>query len=276
MWRLTRSTTSGVLNLFLMPWAIRPSISGTYGPVRAHLDLEFGAIRARRVEDGLDALLLAALRQAPVLCEVDGDPLARDDVGIPPHPRIADEHDTLLGVVVLGAAGCSHAAVAGDDPDIAGGHHALDAVRFGVRIDFHPVGVLDRVVLPGHDAPFEDRQPFLLHALEGVGVDNHRSVLALGRRLRGPGRGTRLPRPLRLDRPLLCGPHSREQDSAQEGCSEGGRRNGRLHDLPFLAGDGPAGALAPPKVAVTRPRTSVISSLGRTSRPVPLTTPPPL
>src|SRR3990170_2588535 len=215
MSRLTRSTTSRFLNRFLKPWAIRPSISGTYGPVRAHLDHGFGAIRARRVKDSLDALLLAALYQAPVLCEVDGDPLARDHVGLPPHPRIADEHDTLLGVVVLGAAGCPHAAVAGDDPDIAGGHHALDAVRFGVRIDFHPVGVLDRVVLPGHDVPLEDRQPFLLHALEGVGVDDHWSVLALGRRRRGRGRGTRLPRPLRLDRPLLRGPHPPEQDSAQ-------------------------------------------------------------
>src|ERR1700687_1599280 len=182
MSRLTRSTTSRFLNLFLRPWAIRPSISGTYGPIRAHLDLGF---RAVLIEDGLDALLLAALDQAPILGEIDGDPLTGNYVASLPRSRVADEHHALLGVVVIGAAGGPHTGVAGYDPDIAGRHDTLDAIRLRVRVDFHAIGVLDRIVLLGHHVALEDRETFLLHALEAVGVDDDRPVLAFSSRGRG-------------------------------------------------------------------------------------------
>src|SRR5438876_603078 len=70
MSRLTRSTTTRFLKRFLKPCAIKPSISGAYGPRRTHFDLGFGAVL---VEDGLDALLLAALDEA---------------AGIPGHRRV--------------------------------------------------------------------------------------------------------------------------------------------------------------------------------------------
>src|SRR3974377_1778528 len=160
MSRLTRATTRRFLKRFLKPWATRPSISGTYGSGGTHLDLEF---RTVLIEDGLDALLLPALDQAPVLGEEDGDPFAGDHVSVPPHPRVADQHHALLGVVVLAAAGRPHATVPGDDPDVPCKNHPLDTVGLAVRVHLHPIGVLDGVVLPGHDVALEDREPFPLH-----------------------------------------------------------------------------------------------------------------
>src|SRR5713101_1425605 len=215
MSRLTRSTTSRFLKRFLKPWAIRPSISGTYGPGRPYLNFVFWAIL---VEDGLDALLLAPFDQAAVLGQVNRDPLARHDVGVTPYARIADEHEALVAVVVLGALRRAHPAVVGDDPDIARGHHPLDAVRLGVRVDLHPVGVLDGVVLLGHHAALEHRQAFLLHALEAVGVHGHRSVLARGRGRRGRIRGLGLG-----GGALLSGARSGERDGARESRHDGER-----------------------------------------------------
>src|SRR5262249_7469178 len=231
-----------------------------YGPGRPYLNFGFRTIL---VEDGLDTLLLAPFDQAAVLGQVDRDPLARDDVGVTPYPRIADEHEALVAVVVLGALRRPHPAVAGDDPDIARGHHPLDAVRLGVRVDLHPVGVLDGVVLLGHHAALEHRQPFLLHALEAVGVHGHRTVLARRGGRRGRIRG------LGLGGALLKGARFGGCDRAPRSPRDGARTYSGSHSLLW------GGAAAPPpKVAVTRPRTIAISCEGTASSPVPLTTPP--
>ena len=47
-----------------------------------------------------------------------------------------------------------------------------------VQVHLHPVRVLDRVVLAGHDVAGEDDEPFLLQVLELVGVHRHRRVRA--------------------------------------------------------------------------------------------------
>src|SRR5215468_9911741 len=120
MSRLTRSTTRRFRKRFRKPWAIRPSISRADGPRGPELDLGLGPALARLVEDALHALLLAALGHAAVLGQVDGDALARHDIRVPPHARVADQHHALLDVVVLGTVGRPHAALARDDPDIAG------------------------------------------------------------------------------------------------------------------------------------------------------------
>src|SRR5262245_65600375 len=105
MSRLTRSTTRRLLKRFLRLWAIKPSISRAYRPSRAVLDLGFRLAALLLVEDRLHPLLLAALDQAPVLGDVDRDPLARHHVGVPPHTRVAARDHALPGVVIIGPVG---------------------------------------------------------------------------------------------------------------------------------------------------------------------------
>src|SRR2546428_6250864 len=102
-------------------------MSWARGAARPRLDVRLGSILGRGIEDGLDPLLLAALHQAPVLREIDGDPLARYNVVLAPDPGVADQHHALLHIIVFGPIGRAHAAVPRDDPDVARGHHALDA-----------------------------------------------------------------------------------------------------------------------------------------------------
>src|SRR6266705_1856716 len=115
MSRLTRSTTRRFLKRFLKPWAIRPSITRTYGSGWPKPDLGFGPALTLLVKDGFDALLLAPFDDAAVFGDVDGDALSRHHIGVAPDPRIADQHHTLLGIVVFGALGGPHATVTGDD-----------------------------------------------------------------------------------------------------------------------------------------------------------------
>src|SRR6266508_4050265 len=62
-------------------------------------------------------------------------------------------------------------------------------------------------------------------------------------------------------------------DGRRDSGSDGERESAESHSLRFGAGRG-AAALVTLKVAITRPRTRVISCDGRVSSPVPLTTPP--
>src|SRR5712692_1649992 len=245
------------------------------GAARPRLDVRLGSILGRRIEDGLDPLLLAALHQAPVLRDINGDPLARDDVVLAPDPRVADQHHALLRIIVLGPMGRAHSAVPRDDPDVARGHHALDALRLGVGVDLHAVGVLDGVVLTRHHIALEDGQPLFLETLEGVGVHGHRRVLAIGRRRGGRGGGTWLGR-RRLG---LRG--AREDEHPEDDHQPDHRRPpAEAHGRARLAcgGAGAAACLAlpltPAKVARTGPWMTVTSSAGRVSRPLPVTTTP--
>src|SRR5215468_4776575 len=302
MSRLTRSTTRRFLKRLRKPWAIRPSISRTDRPRGAELDLRFGLVLAL-VEDGLDPLLLSALHDAPVLGDEDGDAVARDDVGIAPHPRVADEDHALLGVVVLCALRGPHPAVAGDDTDVARGHHPLHLVRLRVRVHLHLVRVLDGVVLARDHIALEDGQPLPLEAVEAVRVHDDGSVLVivLGLVAGGRGLGRRSARPRGGRRAAALRPHVGSRGANQEERDEA-RNDQVLHQLRRPAGSAsereaslPAGRagrvwgaldsgglellaspLAPPKVAFTRPRISVTSSEGRVSRPNPVTTPLPL
>src|SRR5499433_3129094 len=299
MSRLTRSTTRRFLKRLRKPWAIRPSISRTDRPRGAELDLGFGLVVLALVEDGLDPLLLPALHQAPVLGDEDGDAVARDDVGIAPHPRVPDEDHALLGVVVLRALRGPHPAVAGDDPDVARGHYPLHPIRLGVRIDLHLVRVLDGVVLARDHVALEDGQPLPLEAVEAVRVHDDGGVLVivLGLVAGGRGLGRRSARPRGRRRAAALCPHVGSRGANQEERDEA-RNDQVLHQLRRPAGSAsereaslPAGRagrvwgaldsgelelLAAPKVAFTRPRISVTSSEGRVSRPNPVTTPLPL
>src|SRR5499433_2777090 len=296
MSRLTRSTTRRFLKRLRKPWAIRPSISRTYRPRGAELDLGFGLVLIL-VEDGLHALLLSALHDAPILGDEDGDAVAGDDVGVAPYPGIPDEYHALLGVVVLRALGSSHAAVARDDAHVARGDDPLHLVRLGVRVHLHLVSVLDGVVLARDHVALEDGQPLPLKAVETVRVHDDRRVLVvvLGlvprRRQLGRGRARRRPRRAALghrigtrgaqqehgdqrrrdeiSHQLRCPDESPSPREASLPAGRGGRILGALDSA------GPE-SLGPPKVALTRPRTNAISSDGRASRPNPVTTPPPL
>src|SRR5689334_17722110 len=119
----TLSTTLRVLNHFWRPCATRPSISVLARRRRA-LD---GcrpplALVVLGIEDGFHPLLLAALHHGAVLRQEDRDRLAADHVVFLPHPRVAEQHDALLEIVVLGAASRAGAAVARDDADAPCGH----------------------------------------------------------------------------------------------------------------------------------------------------------
>src|SRR5216684_1145002 len=242
------------------------------GAARPRLDVRLGSILGRRIEDGLDPLLLAALHQAPVLREIDGDPLARDDVVLAPDPGVADQHHPLLHVIVLGPIGRAHAAVPRDDPDVARGHHALDTPGLGVRVDLHPVGILGGIVLTRHHIALEDGQSLFLETLERVGVHGHRRILAIGG---GRGRGRR------LGRSRLGPRRPREDERSQGEHADHRRRPAQAHGLARLV-SGLAGVaatrrappLTPAKVARTGPRMTVTSSDGRVSRPLPVTTTP--
>ena len=131
--------------------------------------------------------------------------------------------------------------------------------------------------------PLKIGEPFLLHALEAVGVDDHRPVLAFGSRGRGRrgqrrarSRGARLggcpaagPR-LRRPRTRATDHEDRTVPRATAQADREPHSLGRTsRACPSGRAAGAAVALVPPKVALTRPWTRVISSEGRTSSPVP-------
>src|SRR5215469_5399180 len=93
------------------------------------------------------------------------------------HPRVADEDHALLGVVVLRTLRGPHPAVAGDDTDVARGHHPLHPVRLGVRVHLHLVRILDGVVLARDHVALEDGQPLPLEAVEAVRVHDDGGIL---------------------------------------------------------------------------------------------------
>src|SRR5262249_17835199 len=129
MSRLTPLTTTRLLKRFRKPWAISPSTRlsvSSAGGARRRLVRRRRLLLVLRIEDGLHALLLAALDHAAILGEIDGDALAGHHVVLLPHARIADEDHALLGVVVLGAARRADLAIPGDDLHVARGHGAHD------------------------------------------------------------------------------------------------------------------------------------------------------
>src|SRR5213076_1113146 len=126
------------------------------------------------IEDGLHALLPAALHDRAVLRQEDRDGLAAHDVVFLPDPRVAEQHHALLEVVVLGASRGARAAVARDDAHGARRHGPQNAVAALVEIDLHAVGVLHGVVLPRDDVAGEDHEAFLAEALHLVGIDGDR------------------------------------------------------------------------------------------------------
>src|SRR5262249_57091495 len=133
-------------------------------------------------------------------------------VALPPHPRVTDEDYALLGVVVLRALCGPHPAVAGDDTDVAGGHHPLHPVRLGVRVHLHLVRILDGVVLARDHIAFEDGQPLPLETVEAIRVHDDGSILVvvLGLLTGGRGLGPPSTRPRRrrraASRPPPTGP----------------------------------------------------------------------
>src|SRR5258706_10529963 len=134
----TLSTTLRCLNHFWSPWATRPSMVSRPS-VRALRRTALGRGRRRLllvawIEDALGTLLLAALDDHPVLGDEDRDGVAADDVVLLPDPGVALEHHALVELVVLGAPGGAGAAVARDDPHVAGGHGAQDLVLLLVEV----------------------------------------------------------------------------------------------------------------------------------------------
>ncbi len=131
-----------------------------------------------RVEDGLHALLLAALHDAAVLGQVDRDALAGHHVVLAPHARVADQDDPLLGVVVLGAAApCPSGSRAVTMRTLPVETIRTTPVALGVEVHLHAVGVLSRAVLGGDHVAREDDETFLLQRLELIGVDGDRARL---------------------------------------------------------------------------------------------------
>src|SRR5256886_6024698 len=172
------------------------------------------------------------------------------DVVVLPDARVADEDHALLEIEVLGTDGRGRATVTRDDAHAARRDGPQHAVALLGEIDLHPIGVLDRVVLPGDDVAGEDDQAFLPQPLHSVGVHGEGLVpvpLGLGdgrrRRLRGDARG------------------NREGDEPER------PRRDECDPTPHRVG-------VPVNVARTRPATVVVSFRMRTSSAVPLTTAP--
>src|SRR4029077_5572840 len=272
MSRLTRLTTTRLRNRLRRPWAIRPSTDASRALSRYRLGAGGRPVPGLGVEDRLHALLLAPLDDAAVLGEEDRDPLAGHHVVVAPHPRVADQHHPLLGVVVLGALRGPAAAVAGDDAHVAGGDGAHDAVALVVEVDLHPVGPLGGAVLGGHHVAGEHHQAFLLDVLELVRVDGDRRVAAVGgpvRARRGRGR-----RGARRARPRGRGLGPRPSGHAHRGPDgERGDHAPSGHEPPL--GTGLPGTPVPfLNVARTRLLMLLTSSATFDSKPVPYTTAP--
>src|SRR5437867_2711663 len=102
----TLSTTLRVLNHFWRSWATRPSMSvlaRRRRRSRGRPRLAVFGLVFLLIEDGLHALLPAALHDRAVLRQEDGDRLAAHDVVFLPDPCVAQQHHALLEIVVLGA-----------------------------------------------------------------------------------------------------------------------------------------------------------------------------
>src|SRR4029453_14444514 len=238
------------------------------GARRGRLGGRRGAVlvRVARVEDALHTPLLATLGDRSVLGEIDDDALPADDVVLLPHARVADQHDALLEVVVLGALGGAGPAVLRDDAPVARRDGPEDPVTLLVQVDLHPVRVLHRAVLPGDDVAGEDDQALLPEPLHLVRIDGDRLPALLPRRRRrlvargrlGPRRRRQHARPGRRH-------HRRGALHRGEGqCDRHDQRSPRSHcDL-----------LPVTNVARTGPVIVVASSPLRTSRPLPPTTEP--
>src|SRR5207302_1219755 len=229
---------------------------------RRRLAVVLGGVVLLRIEDALDALLLAALHDRAVLRHVDGDRVAGHDVVVLPDPRVADEHHALVEVEVLGALRRAGAAVLGDDADRAGGDRSHHPVALFIHVDLDPIGVLDRVVSPGHDVAAEDDQARLAETLHLVRV--HREglggvVLGVLRLGRAEGRGR-----------LLCGRSRRglrrrlaTRQRGRREQQERGENRGRPHWRASV------------KTECTRPAIVVYSSAILTSSAEPSATAPP-
>src|SRR5439155_65767 len=131
-----------VLNHFWRSWATRPSMSVlARGRRRPHgrcrlavFGLVVLLLVVLLIEDGLHALLPAALHDRAVLRQEDRDGLAAHDVVFLPDPRVAEQHHALLEVVVLGASRGARAAVARDDAHGARRHGPQNAVAALTRV----------------------------------------------------------------------------------------------------------------------------------------------
>src|SRR3990172_4621780 len=268
MSKLTVSTTRRGPKRLSNPWAIKPSMVGSRAREGArHLrSVALPAVRGLGVEDGFHALLVAALDDAPLLGQVDRDPVARHDVVLLPHPGGADEHHALLGVVVFGPLRGADAAVLRDDPDVAHRDRPDDAVALRVQVDLRPVGVLDRLVLARHHVAGEDDEAFLLHALHLVRVHGDRLVLPvflrLGRGRVAPGRGLL----------GLCGLGQGVGGEQKSAPPNEGSRQRHSEDARPPHRDRSGGRSA--KVARRRPFTCVRSSAIQASSPCPWMTAP--
>src|SRR3989304_1410435 len=267
MSKLTVSTTRRGPKRLSSPWAIKPSMVGSRAREGArHLRPVAPALLRFRVEHGFYALLVAALDDAPLLGQVDRDPVARHDVVLLPHPGGADEHHALLGVVVFGPLRGADAAVLGDDPDVAHRDRPDDAITLRVQVDLRPVGVLDRIVLARPHVAGEDDEAFLLHPLHLVRVHGDRLVLLvflrLGRGRVAPGRGLL----------GLCGLGQGVGGGQKSAPPNEGCRQRHSEDARHPHRDRPGGRSA--KVARRRPFTCVRSSAIQASSPCPWMTAP--
>src|SRR3990167_7768740 len=187
----TLSTTLRCLNHFISPWATRPSTarrSSVPAVACRALRAPIRGLAFARVEDGLHALLLAALDDRAILREINRDRVSAHEVVVLPHPGTPEQQHALLEIRVLGAPCGGGAAILGDDPHGPRRHRALDTLALLVEIDLHALGVLHRVVLAGDDVAREDDQALLAETLHLVGVDGQRLaaiVLRPGARARG-------------------------------------------------------------------------------------------